>query len=305
MKPIVTPFGFSSTALEVMAGIDLSGKKAIITGASSGIGIETARALAVTGVEVILAVRNLEAGEAVVRELIASTGNRNVRAVPLDLNDHASIQSFAANWQGPLDILVNNAGIMALQELQLTPEGWEMQFATNHMGHFELSLALHGALAAAGNARIVSLSSSAHFRSPVIFDDLHFRYRYYDPTLAYAQSKTANVLFAVEASKRWAADGITANAVMPGAIPTNLQRHVGARLNTPGDLQKTPQQGAATSVLLATSPLLEGIGGRYFMNCTQAEVVVQRTADLTGVAPFALDPENAERLWEMSLKMLG
>jgi len=302
MTLIATPFVFHSTATEVAAGIDLTGKRAVVTGGASGIGVETARVLADIGAAVTLAVRDLEAGERVAREIRDSTGNTAVDAQLLDLTDPTMIAGFTAAWDGPLDILVNNAGIMATPETY-TKEGWELQFATNHLGHFALALGLRDALAAAGSARIVSLSSSAHFASPVIFDDLHFRYRSYDPGLAYGQSKTANVLFAVEATKRWQGDGITANALMPGSIPTNLIRHIGPE--EPNPLAKTIEQGASTSVLLATSPLLDGIGGRYFVNNQEAEVVDRVTEDMTGVAPFALDPANAERLWEVSLSLLS
>jgi len=302
MTLIATPFVFHSTATEVAAGIDLTGKRAVVTGGASGIGVETARVLADIGAAVTLAVRDLEAGERVAWEIRDSTGNTAVDAQLLDLTDPTTIAGFTAAWDGPLDILVNNAGIMATPETY-TKEGWELQFATNHLGHFALALGLRDALAAAGSARIVSLSSSAHFASPVIFDDLHFRYRSYDPGLAYGQSKTANVLFAVEATKRWQGDGITANALMPGSIPTNLIRHIGPE--EPNPLAKTIEQGASTSVLLATSPLLDGIGGRYFVNNQEAEVVDRVTEDMTGVAPFALDPANAERLWEVSLSLLS
>lgn len=298
MSTITTPFGFTSTAAEVAAGIDLAGKRAVVTGGASGIGVETARALAAAGAEVTLAVRNIAAGEATAADISGSTGNNKVLVEPLELADRDSISSFASRWKGPLHLLVNNAGVMAQPE-EHTAEGWEMQFAVNHLGHFALALGLHDALAAAGTSRIVAVSSSAHFRSPVIFDDLHFAYRPYEPWAAYGQSKTANVLFAVEASRRWASDGITANALMPGAIRTNLQRHVSG-LSAPEWMWKTTEQGAATSVLLATSPLLDGIGGRYFVNCNEAEVVDGRTEDMTGVAPYALDPANAERLWEVS-----
>jgi NAD(P)-dependent dehydrogenase (short-subunit alcohol dehydrogenase family) len=287
----------------VAHGIDLTGKRIIVTGGASGIGIETARALAATGADVTLAVRNVEAGKHVADDIVTTTGNEQVHVAQLELTDRASIDMFVGRWDGQLHVLVNNAGVMAMPE-QRTPEGWEMQFATNHLGHFALSLGLHDALAADGHARIVSVSSSGHFNSPVIFDDLHFAFRRYDPWLAYGQSKTANVLFAVEATARWAADGITANALMPGAIATNLQRYVGG-VSTPPERLKTPEQGAATSVLLATSPLLEGVGGRYFVNCNEAEVVSRRTDDMTGVAPFALDAANAERLWDVSLRMLN
>ena len=303
MTRITTPFGPHSTAAEVAEGIDLSGKRVIVTGAASGIGVETARALAGTGAEVTLAVRDTEAGARVAAAITASTGNRNLHVARLDLADRASIAAFVAGWDGPLHVLVNNAGVMALPE-QHTPEGWEMQFAINHLGHFALAIGLHGALAAGGAARIVSVSSSAHQMSPVVFDDIHFAFRTYDPIGAYGQSKTANVLFAVGATARWAGDGITANALMPGAIATNLQRHTGG-IKAPPERRKTPEQGAATSVLLAASPLLEGIGGRYFMDCNEAITVSRRTADMSGVAPYALDPGNAGRLWEESLRLLG
>lgn len=302
MSLIETPFDFHSTADEVAAGVDLSGKRAVVTGGASGIGVETARVLADVGAAVTIATRNLEAGEKVAQEIRNSTGNPYVDAQRLDLTDRSTIEAFVAGWEGPLDILVNNAGVMATPETY-TSEGWELQFATNHLGHFVLSHGLHDALAAAGSARIVSVSSSAHFASPVIFDDIHFRFRSYDPGLAYGQSKTANVLFAVEATKRWEADGITANSLMPGSIPTNLIRHIGPE--DPNPLAKTIEQGASTSVLLATSPQLERIGGRYFVNNNEAEVVDRVPDDMTGVAPFALDAANAERLWEVSLRLVG
>jgi NAD(P)-dependent dehydrogenase (short-subunit alcohol dehydrogenase family) len=309
--PITTGFGFTSTAAEVVAGIDLSGRRAIVTGGASGIGIETARALAGAGAEVTLAVRQLDTGRTVADELIAATGNKEVHVAPLDLADRASVAAFVAGWTGPLHILVNNAGVMASPELR-TPEGWELQFATNHLGHFGLAAGLHPALAAAGGARVVSLSSSAHLRSPVVFDDIHFREREYEPWLAYGQSKTANVLFAVEATRRWAGDGITVNAVMPGGIRTNLQRHVTeedlARMRAAAGGSattnwKTPEQGAATSVLVATSPQLDGIGGRYFEDGNEASP--NQPGTRTGVAAYALDPEAAHQLWTVTVDTLS
>jgi NAD(P)-dependent dehydrogenase (short-subunit alcohol dehydrogenase family) len=223
------------------------------------------------------------------------------------------VAAFVTGWRGPLHLLVNNAGVMAVQERTLTPDGQELQFATNHLGHFALATGLRKALAAAGGARVVSVSSSAHLRCPVLFDDPAFAFVPYEPFLAYGQSKTANVLFAVEATKRWADDGITVNAVMPGGIATALQRHVApdylerARREAGASFSlKTPEQGASTSVLLATSPLLEGIGGRYFDDCNEAALLATR-ADSDGrhgVAPYALDPANAERLWDMSERLL-
>jgi len=312
---ITTPFGFESTAAEVAAGVDLSGKRAVVTGAASGIGIETARALAGTGAGVTLAVRDLDAGARVAADITATTGNADVTVARLELTDRASIDAFAASWEGPLHLLVNNAGVMALKERELTPEGYEMQFATNHLGHFALALGLHDALAADGNARIVSVSSTGHLRSPIIFEDIHFDFRPYEPFLAYGQSKTANVRFAVEATRRWASDGITANALMPGGIVTNLQRHTDpkymerARAQSGGQIRfKTVEQGAATSVLLAVSPQLEGVGGRYFDDCNEAETLYKRGEGqfvMNGVAWYALDATLAERLWDESLSMLG
>jgi NAD(P)-dependent dehydrogenase (short-subunit alcohol dehydrogenase family) len=304
---ITTPFSAATTAAEVIEGIDLAGMRAMVTGGASGIGIETARALASAGADVTIAVRNTGAGQRVAADIIASTGSKAVRVAPLDLADQASARSLAASWDGPLDILIDNAGVMAAP-LMRTPEGWELQFATNHLGHFTLATGLHGALAAAGQARIVSVSSSAHLGSGIVFDDIHFLHRPYDPWLAYGQSKTANVLFAVEATRRWADDGITVNALMPGAIRTGLQRYVSdeeldrmRRATASGNAAvqwKTPEQGAATSVLLATSPLLKGVGGRYFEDCNEAGPNEPGTR--RGVAAHALDPDAARRLWTVS-----
>jgi len=311
---ITTPFGATSTAAEVAAGVDLSGRCVIVTGAASGIGVETARALAETGAEVTLAVRDVEAGRRVAQDIVSKTGNEAVQVSELDLTDIASIDACVESWEGPLHVLVNNAGVMNTPE-QYTAVGWELQFATNHIGHFALTTGLHDALAADGAARVVSVSSSGHGSSPVVFDDLFFDRREYDPALAYGQSKTANVLFAVELTRRWADAGVTANALMPGGIWTNLQRHWDpeelARMKARdasgahGATSKTPEQGAATSVLLATSPKLAGIGGRYFDDCNEAEVVEEIVDGLHGVRSYALDAEAAERLWDVSLELLA
>jgi NAD(P)-dependent dehydrogenase (short-subunit alcohol dehydrogenase family) len=311
---ITTAFGAESTAMQVIAGIDLAGQRAIVTGASSGIGIETARALASAGADVTLAVRDLAAGQRTAADITATTGNPAVHVGRLDLADQDSIAAFAADWSAPLHLLVNNAGVMALPQRRLTSKGWEMQFAVNHLGHFALALGLHDALAAAGGARIVSLSSRGHLRSPVLFDDLNFATHPYEPFVAYGQSKTANILFAVEATHRWAADEITANAVHPGAIAdTNLSRHLDPEaldhLRSLGMRYKSVEQGAATSVLVATSPQLEGVGGRYFEDCNEAEVINSDVTDLSnhrnGVAAYALDPGNAKDLWDISLTLLS
>ncbi len=317
---IQTPFGFDSTAAEVIEGIDLSGKRAIVTGGSSGIGVETARALSGAGAEVTIAVRDTGAGDRTATDITATTGNP-VHVGRLDLADQASVATFVADWTGPLDLLINNAGVM-VPDLQRTSEGWEMQFAINHLGHFALALGLHDALVATGDARIVSVSSAGHRRSPVIFEDLNFTSRAYTPGLAYGQSKTANVLFAVEATHRWGSEGITANAVQPGPVAaTGLNRHLGPdavaavqasapyaqAIDTSTGRYKTTEQGAATSVLVATSPQLHGIGGRYFEDCNQAQRLDPDSPETTiyGVADYALDPINANRLWLLSLRLLG
>ena len=301
---IKTPFGFTSTAADVIQGTDLTGKHAIVTGGSSGLGIETAHALASAGAHVTLAVRKLDIGEKVAADLCASTMNPHVRATYLDLGEISSVKEFVRNWEEPLHILVNNAGVMALPTLERTQQGWEMQFATNYLGHFALTVGLHGALAAANGSRIVSVSSSGNLIAPVLFDDMHFNFMPYDPLVAYGQSKTACALLAVEATRRWAAQGIYANSLNPGAIETNLQKHTGG-LKTPPERRKTTAQGAATSILLATSPLLEGVGGRYFEDCNEAVIVDRRPADYRGVAHYALDPANAERLWNISLQLIA
>ena len=292
-----TPFDFASTADDVAATVDLTGKHAIVTGASSGIGVETARVLADRGADVTIAGRNLAAGERAAAGIRKATGNPLVRAGPLDLTDRRSINRFLDHWWSPLDILVNNAGVSELPDLQHSTDGWELQFATNYFGHFALTVGLFEYLAAAAHgARVVSVSCSSHLFSPVVFDDINFRYRPYDPVTAYGQSKTATTLLAVAVSAQWAAAGIVANAVNPGTIATGLRRHSGG-FRHDCEAQKTVQQGAATTILAAVSPLLQSIGGRYFDDCNEAPMVDHRSADLIGVAPDALDPDNAERLW--------
>ncbi|TRO55638.1 SDR family NAD(P)-dependent oxidoreductase [Streptomyces sp. IB201691-2A2] len=300
------PFDRHSTAAQVIDGVDLSGKRAVITGATSGIGVETARALASAGADVTLAVRRPDAGEEVAADLRAKTGNDAIHVARLDVADLGSVTAFTADWAGPLHILVNNAGIMMLPELERGTGGHEQQFATNYLGHFALALGLHRALAEADGARMVTVSSSGHLFSPVVFDDLDYRFRPYDALGAYGQSKTAEVLLAVEADRRWSGEGIRANALHPGAIATNLQRHTGG-LKTPEPYRKTIEQGAATSVFLAASPLVEGIGGRYFEDVNEAPQVTARPTELgvPGVAAYALDAANAERLWDLSTTILS
>jgi NAD(P)-dependent dehydrogenase (short-subunit alcohol dehydrogenase family) len=297
---VTTPFGATSTADEVIAGIDLTGKRVVVTGAGSGIGAETARVLAAAGAEVTLAVRDAAA--------VAGFGART-HAAAVDLADPASVAAFVAAWRGPLDVLVANAGVMATPE-QRTAQGRELQFATNHLGHFQLATGLHGALAAAGHARVVVVSSVGHVNGGVRFDDVDFARTPYDPWAAYSQSKTANVLFAVGAAKRWAAEGISVNALNPGRIAgTNLGRH---HAPPPADFDpsgltgvsvKDIPQGAATSVLLAASPLVEGVTGTYFEDCQEAEPYVPGVR--RGVAAHALDPVLADRLWTLSEDLLA
>jgi NAD(P)-dependent dehydrogenase (short-subunit alcohol dehydrogenase family) len=307
---ITTPYGVETDADEIVAGLHLPGYRMIVTGGGSGIGVETARSLARTGAEVTIAVRRLEDGQQVAREIAQSTRNDSVHAVYLDLSDQDSVRALVKSWSGPLDVLVNNAGVMA-PPLSRTAEGWELQFATNHLGHFALATGLREALAAAPSARVVSVSSSAHHRSAIVFDDIQYERRDYEQWQAYGQSKTANVLFAVEAMRRWASDGIAVNALMPGGIETNLQRHIDpaemermrAAVGGQDMRMKTPQQGAATSVMLAVSPLMEGVSGRYFEDCNEAEVDVLTPRH--GVASFALDPDSAEHLWDVSEALIA
>jgi NAD(P)-dependent dehydrogenase (short-subunit alcohol dehydrogenase family) len=308
---VTTPFGARTTAAEVVAGIDLSGRRMTVTGGASGIGRETARVLAAAGAQVTIGVRDLAVGSRVAEEIAPASGPGTVRAERLDLADQASVRAFVGAWRGPLDALVLNAGVMAAP-LERTQEGREMQFATNHLGHFALATGLHGALAAARGARVVAVSSVGHVNGDVLFDDIDFVHHPYDPWAAYSQSKTANVLFAVEAGRRWASDLIAVNALNPGRITsTRLGRHIGDISHSPASFDPTStdvswkniEQGAATSVLLAASPLVEGVTGRYFEDCNEAGP--HRPGVRRGVAAHAVDPHNASRLWQISLDMLA
>jgi len=318
-RPLVsTPFTASSTADEVLEGIDLTGVRAIVTGASSGLGVETARALTAAGAEVTLAVRNTAAGASAAETIARSTGAAPPRVVRLDLADRAGVTRFTDAWDGPLHLLVNNAGVVT-GGLERTPEGWELHFATNHLGHFALATGLRRALARGaaerGGARIVSVSSTAHMRSGIDFDDLHFERRRHDPQTAYAQSKTANSLFAVEATRRWGSDGIVANAVNPGGVATGLQRNFTPEQRASLDAAeasgvftyKTVEQGAATSVVAAVAPEFAHSGGHY-LDDGQEAYTVPNDADLAqhphGVKEWALDPAAARRLWTVSTDLL-
>ncbi|MEC3976809.1 SDR family NAD(P)-dependent oxidoreductase [Amycolatopsis sp. H20-H5] len=318
-RRITTRFDASSTADDVVAGLDLTGVRAIVTGASSGIGVETARSLARAGAEVTLAVRNVSAGEKTAEDIAESTGGGHVHVGALDLVDRSSIAEFTGRWTGPLHILINNAGVI-VSDLARTPEGWELQFATNHLGHFALTLGLREALAAGarerGGARVVSLSSTAHMRSPVVFDDIHFERREYDPQAAYSQSKTANSLFAVEATRQWAADGIVANTVNPGGVSTGLQRdftprqkdYLAAAEAAGAFVYKTVQQGAATTLVAAVAPEFARTGGHYLDDGRQAHTVGNDATlfdNSHGVKEWALDPGAARQLWTVSLDLIG
>lgn len=303
MTTIKSAFGFKSTASDVIHGIDMAGRRVVVTGGAGGIGLETCRALASAGAEVVLAVRDTDKAAAAAHEIRQSSPQGVVRLEQLDLADRGSVRRFVSDWNGPLDILIANAGIMMVPDLRRTAEGWELQFATNFLGHYALAVGLRSALAAAKGARVVMVSSNGHLFSPVIYDDPNFRFVSYDPLLAYGQSKTAAILFAVEASSRWKEDGVTVNAVMPGAVASNLQQYTGG-LRTPEERRKSPEQGAATAVWAATAPALSGIGGRYFEDVNEAEIVFSRNDVLSGVANYALDPSNARRLWALCERLI-
>ena len=314
---ITTGFTARSTASDVVDGLDLGSVRAVVTGASSGIGVETARALVSAGAEVTLAVRNTAAGEVAAHAIRASTGNARVDVRRLDLADQRSVAEFVGQWSGALHLLVNNAGLVT-GSLERTAEGWELQLATNHLGHFALAKGLHDALALGASqqegARVVALSSTAHMRAGIDFDDLHFDRRDYDPQLAYAQSKTANSLFAVEATRRWAGDGVIANAVNPGGIVTGLQRNFTPWQKESLDAAeaagvftyKTIPQGAATTLVAAVDPAFRSSGGHY-LDDGQEAYTVPNDADMAdhphGVKRWALDPEIAARLWTVSTQL--
>jgi NAD(P)-dependent dehydrogenase (short-subunit alcohol dehydrogenase family) len=307
-----TKFGAETTASEVAAGIDLSGKVALVTGGSSGLGRETGRVLAERGAQVILTARDIPKGEVVAGEIRASTGNARVEVEELELGSLEQIRAFAKRFLARhpvLHILVNNAGVMACPP-EKTSDGFELQFGSNHVGHFLMTCLLIPALRRGAPSRVVSVSSRGHHISPVVFDDVEFERRPYDKWLSYGQSKTANVLFAVGLERRLGSRGVHANALHPGGILTELGRHL-----QPEDLQflqtrnrgmrfKSVEAGSATSVFAATAPELEGRGGLYLEDCHVA--AVNDAADaLDGVKSYALDAGNAERLWELSEKLVG
>jgi NAD(P)-dependent dehydrogenase (short-subunit alcohol dehydrogenase family) len=291
------------TASEVVSGRDLTGMNVIVTGGTSGLGAETARVLAAAGARVVTAGRGRGTAEP----------PASAEFEELDLASLASVDAFVRRWNRPLHLLINNAGVMRTP-LGRTADGFELQFGTNHLGHFALTTGLLPALRDAGEARVVVLSSRGHRRSDVDFDDPNYLSRRYDPWAAYGQSKTANCLFAVGLTQR----GMPANAVAPGSIQTNLMRHMpreelaergwldsaGNRVNGPGPEWKTVEQGAATTVWAAVAPELQGVGGKYLDNCAIAEPWTGPGEVAFGFyAPYALDPDHAERLWVLSEKL--
>lgn len=317
---VTSPFNAQSTAAEVIAGHNLSGKTALVTGASSGVGIETARTLLSAHAEVILAVRNRAKGESVARELRAATNNAQAHVLEIDLGSLASVrraaEQFNTRWS-KLDLLINNAGTLAMQQSS-TSEGFELHFGTNHLGHYLLTRLLLPALQAAAPARVVILSSSGHRRSDIHFDDINYCQRPYDSWQAYGQSKTANILFAVGLTRHYGECGIMANAVHPGAIFDGMiQRLSHEALRASGWIDeqgywtslmnwKTLEQGAATSIWAAVGQELEGIGGRYLEDCHEATPHEPGTPYRgQGYQPYALDSERAERLWLLSQEMVG
>jgi NAD(P)-dependent dehydrogenase (short-subunit alcohol dehydrogenase family) len=306
----VSGFGRESTAGQIARLADLRGRRAVITGASSGIGAETARALAIAGADLILGVRNLAAGEAVARD-IAAIAARDVRVLPLDLADLAGTAAFADRIAGPVDLLILNAGVSKTPETHL-PNGLETRFATNHLGHFLLALRLRRQMEQHG-ARLLVLSSAAHKELPVHLDDLQWRKRPHS-LAAYGESKSANILFAHEANRRWSAQGINANAILPGSALTGLQRHHGEEMKRRigfilpdgaiNPVLKTAAQAAATTLWAATARELSGRGGLVLEDCAEALPAGSETHPWSGFDARVADPETARLLWEQSLRLI-
>jgi NAD(P)-dependent dehydrogenase (short-subunit alcohol dehydrogenase family) len=303
-------FGATTTAAEAVAGVDLTGKLAVVTGGYSGIGLETTRALVGAGAHVVVPARRRETAEE------ALAGFENVEVDELDLGDLESVRAFAERFLAtgrPIDLLITNAGVMACPETRVGP-GWEAQFATNHLGHFALVNRLWPAVA--DGARVVSLSSRGHHYSPIRWDDVQFE-RGYDKWAAYGQAKTANVLFAVRLDELGAEKGVHAFALHPGGIMTPLQRHLSREehiargwIDEAGNYLvkfKTPEQGAATTVWAATSPQLADLGGLYLEDCDVAELSPADAVGMTesGVRRYAVDREEARRLWTLSAELTG
>ncbi len=312
----MTTFGFSSTTDDVLAGHDLTGRHVLVTGGSTGLGEETSRALAAHGATVTLAVRDLARGEAAAARIRAIVPAADLRLRQVDLASLASVRSFADGFvadHSSLDVLINNAGIMACPQGS-TVDGFELQFGTNHLGHFLLGVLLAPALVTGAPSRLVSLSSRGHAFAPVDLADWNFEQTTYEPFVAYGRAKTANALFAVGFQQRFGDQGVQAFSVHPGGIHTELGRHM-----TPEVIQtllarvadsgrefawKTIPQGAATSVWAATAPELDGHGGAYLEDCGIAEISEDEGAN-TGVRPYAVDAATADALWTLSERLVG
>lgn len=314
-KALGTGFDASTTAEEVISGSSLDGKVAIVTGGHSGLGLETTRALSSAGARVVVGSRDVRRASAAVAAL------KNVEVAHLDLSSPASVDQFAETFLSadcPLDILINNAGVMATP-LTRDSRGYESQFAINHLRHFHLTGRLLPALRRAKGARVIALSSLGHRFSGVDLEDPNFNARPYDKWVAYAQSKSANSLFAIELDRRGLPHGIRAFAVHPGRIvETDLLRNLSReeisaagideentvrRLTTAGGVGKTIPQGAATTIWVATSPLLAGRGGVYCENCDIAEIVPDDSKLQGGVRRWAIDPDIASGLWKLSERL--
>ncbi|MGV8858196.1 oxidoreductase [Rhodoglobus sp.] len=310
-QPLESNFGYRSTASEVIAGFDLAGKTAVVTGGYSGLGYETVKALAEAGVSVIVPARRPE------KAADALAGIAGVQIEPMDLGDLDSVAAFTERMRDAgtaVDLMINAAGVMATPEQQ-TPQGWEMQFGTNLLGHFALVAGLEPLLQ--DGARIVSYSSVGHWRSPVLFDDVNFETTPYDPWVAYGQSKSADALLAVALDARLAGRGIHAFSVHPGGIMTELQRNMPreellARQwideeGNPNPMFKTPAQGASTGLWAATALELADRGGAYCEDCSIKGVVADDHADMSvgGAKGWAIDPAAAEQLWALSVKATG
>ncbi|MCP5319654.1 MAG: SDR family NAD(P)-dependent oxidoreductase [Pseudomonadales bacterium] len=307
-------FGARSTTDEVLQGINLRGRVAVVTGASGGLGEETARALAAAGAHVVVAARNEQKASVALERIRVATGSEALEFERLDLASLASVRACAARLLRrhlAIHLLINNAGIMACP-LERTVEGFEMQLASNHLGHFLLAGLLLPSLLRAAPSRVVALSSIGHRVCGVQLDDLNFERRAYNAWIAYGQSKTANVLFAVEFDRRFGPDGVHAYAVHPGAIPTELNRHLDAAelaavdAHSPGGKlqRKTVAEGAATTVYAATAPELAGRGGCYLEDCHVAAINDAR-GSAEGVKSYALDGAMALGLWTASEAMVG
>jgi NAD(P)-dependent dehydrogenase (short-subunit alcohol dehydrogenase family) len=307
-------FGFSTTTDDVLDGVDLSGKRFLVTGASTGLGEETTRSLAAHGASVTMAVRDLEKGRAAADRVREVVPEADLEVRELDLASLDSVRAFASQFltdHDRIDVLIDNAGVMACPQAT-TSDGFEMQFGTNHLGHFLLTTLLAPALVAAAPSRVVVLSSRGHRFSDVDLDDPNFEHIEYDPWVAYGRSKTANVLFAVGFDQRYRDRGVRAFAVHPGGIATELGRHLTEDTITtlaqslPADQPmewKTIPQGAATSVWAATSVELQDRGGVYLEDCAVAEPV--EAVVTSGVATYALDPERADALWSLSESLVA